>query len=360
MRTGVALCVIATWLSACAIQEAPPGGPADDKPPRILSTVPAGGSTGVDPETDILVEFDEAMTKTRFERFVTARPRITVGKTGWKKNTFVLQPQDPLHPDTTYLVELKSGFADAHGIQNAEPFRFAFATSAAIDSGSISGHVLFRRKPSKNAVLRLFVMPTDSGFTPEGAVADREVVVGSEGDFAFNYLPSDDRDFLVWVFEDTDRNGVFVIDSDVAIERPDTVPLDAGNPNVDDLTIFIVDPKEPGQITGRVVNSTGIDTFLVMITIHEVSDTMPPTYVSIVGPDGDFKFSQVLQGRYTLRAFMDFSPDSLCGAYPCPEDSTRQCIEPCRLYPDTLAIRPGQEIDLEEPLVLESPPPQEE
>ncbi len=360
MRTGVALCSITVWLSACAIQEAPPGGAVDEKPARILSTVPAGGSTGVDPDTEIRVEFDESMTKTRFERFISSRPRIVVGKTGWKKNTFVLLPQEPLHPDTTYIVELKSGFTDAHNVRNPETFRFAFATSAAIDSGSISGHVLFRRQPSKKAVLRLFVVPTDTAFTPEGTLADRETAVDPVGEFHFGYLPTDERTFIIWTFEDTDGNGAFVMDTDVAIDSPDTVSLSPTSPAVEGIRMFIVDPKEPAQITGKIVNSTGIDTFPVTVTMHEVSDTMPPTYFTVSGPDGEFRFSQVLQGRYTLQAFMDFAADSLCGRYPCPEDSTRQCVEPCGQYPDTLAIEPGQEMKIEEPLILESPQPSEE
>jgi hypothetical protein len=343
-------------LASCAIQEPPPGGPVDDKPPRVVSTVPEAGLAGVDPETEIWVEFDEPMTKSRFERFITSHPRIVVGKTGWRKRAFVLQPQEPLHPDTTYIVELKSGFSDAHSVQNPEAFRFAFATSAAVDSGSIAGHVLFRRQPSRNAVLRLFVMPKDTAFTPEGAVGDRETAVGREGEFAFNYLPTDDRDFIIWTFEDTDANGAYVTDTDVAVGMPDTVPLGPSNPRVDDLTIFIVDPKEPGKVSGKIINSTGVDTLPVMVTMHELTDTMPPTYVSVAAPDGEFVFPSVLQGRYTLQAFMDFRADSLCGLYPCVGDSTRQCVEPCAQYPDTVTMRPGDERALASPLVLEPPP----
>jgi hypothetical protein len=122
----------------------------------------------------------------------------------------------------------------------------------------------------------------------------------------------------------------------------------------------IVDPKEPAEITGKIINSTGIDTFPVTVTMHEESDTMPPTYITASDPDGNFRFGQVLQGRYTLQAFIDFGADSLCGSYPCPEDSKRQCLEFCGQYPDTLAIAPGQEIKLETPLVLESPRPPKE
>jgi len=345
--------VVLCGLAACAIQEAPSGGPADTRPPQITGTFPEADSSGVSTETEIRLEFDESMKKTRFERFVTTHPRIAIGKTGWSKTAFVLLPEEPLHPDTTYIVELQGGYSDSHGVPNPTTFEFAFATSAAIDSGVVSGHVFFRRQPSQTAVVRLFVLPKDSAFAPEETLADRQATVSPDGSFELGYLPTDDRDFVIWAFEDTDDNGSYTPEQDVGAERPDTVSLAAGTPLVDDMRILIVDPKEPAKIVGKIINSTGIDTMPVTLAIHAVTDTAPPTYTTRSTPDGDYSFVQVLKGQYTLFAFVDFQSDSLCGNYACGPDSTSVCIEPCVQYPDTLIIEPGQQITLEE-LILES------
>ena len=347
MRTGLALLLVTVCIS-CAIQEAPPGGPVDNRPPQIVSTAPGEGEAGVSAEAEIRIAFDENMTKSRFERFFDAQPRIIVGRSGWSKNTFVLYPQDPLHPDTTYLVEINAGFSDAHGVPNPNSFRFAFATSAAIDSGSVAGHVFFRRRPSQRAMVRLFVTPVDSGFSPEGTLPDRSGAVDETGRFQFDYLPTDDRTFLVWAFEDTDNNGAFSVDGEVGSASVDTLTLRADGHQIDGLEIFIVDPKEPGQVTGRIINSTGVDSFPITLAMHELTDSLPPTYISRAGPDGIFRFPQVLKGKYALFAFMDFRADSICGTYPCLEDTTQQCLEPCIAYPDTLTMEPGMEIGLDD------------
>ena len=353
MRTGVALWLtIVCSLVACAIQEPPSGGPVDEKPPRIESTFPAAGSAGVAPDTEIRLGFDESMTRTRMERFLTSYPRFTVGRTRWKKNTFHLKPLEPLHPDTTYLIEIQPGFSDVHGVPNAHGFRFAFATSAAIDSGSISGHVFFRRQPSQSAVVRLFVLPKDTVFAPEAGLPDRETIVSPDGEYRFDFLPTDEeRVFVLWAFEDKDGNGAFVADTDVGAGPPDTTTLSADNPTLTEIAIFIVDPKEPAQISGKIINSTDVDTVPVTVSMSALSDTMPPTYVTRSSPAGEFQFSDVLKGTYTLTAFIDFRPDSLCGTFPCGEDSTQSCVEPCAQYPDTLTIEPGQQIELEDLLL---------
>jgi hypothetical protein len=324
-----------------------------------MTTSPAAESTGVSAGTEISFEFSEGMTRTRVERFVTFYPRITIGKVRWQKDALILQPQEPLHPDTTYFVEIKAGFSDAHGVKAVSPFRFAFATATVIDTGVISGHVLFRRKPTQKGLIRLFVLPRDTSSAPEEMVADRELPVGPEGMFRFAYLPTDEREFLLWAFEDADGNGAFGGERDVAVQEPDTVSLTGSVPTIGDLNIFIVDPSEPAEITGKLINQTGIDTFPITVTMHAVSDTTPPTHLTRAGPDGEFKLGQVLKGRYTLWAFMDFQADSLCGTFPCWDDSTRSCTEPCAQYPDTLTIEPGQKIKLED-LILEPPNPEKE
>lgn len=345
---------------ACAVPEPPPGGPVDEKAPSVVGTSPENGTTGVAPDAQIALMFDEPMTQTRVERYVTLYPRIVVGKTRWKKEAFFLTPDEPLHADTTYVVELGRGLADAHGVKTADVYQFGFATSAVIDSGVIAGHVLFRRQPSKAAIVRLFVLPKDTSFAPEATFPDRQANVDGEGAFRLAYLPTDDKTFMLWSFQDTDGNGSFTVDRDVVAEKPDTVKLSPTSPALDDVNVVIVDPTEPAEVVGQIVSSMGFDSVAVMVTMDEVEDTLPPTYVTRAAPpDGNFRFGTVLKGRYTLHTFIDFGPDSLCGSYPCGEDSTDVCFEPCATYPDTIRVNPGDKINLGE-LILETPLRREE
>lgn len=335
-------------VGGCAIIESPPGGAEDLQPPSVDSIYPGRGMAGVPPDVVIEFTFDEPMSRKRLERLVEFRPPVTIRKVGWQGNMMRIETEG-LHADTTYVVRLRPGYSDDHGVRSENGFGFAFATSAAIDSGVIAGRVLFRRIPTDKGVVRLFVLPKDTSFVAEAARPDREVEVDGEGFYILRHLPTDDRRFLVLAFHDQNGNLNRDGDGEPLALLADTVFLSPEASKVEGKDISIIDPKEPGSISGVIVNATDWDSIPVMLTLHEVSDTLPPTYVTYGVPvEGDYTFGNVLKGTYVLNAFLDLKSDSLCGGYPCPGDSTRGCMEPCLVYPDTLNLSPGQVIELEE------------
>jgi hypothetical protein len=338
-------------LAACAIQDPPSGGPEDKRPPEVSATTPNADSAGVAPSSEIRIVFDEKMTRTRLERLVKFSPEVEFGKVSWDGGTLVIRPV-ALHADTTYVVEIAPGFADAHGVRATEPFRFAFATSAAIDTGIVGGRVYFRRKPSEQAVARIFVLPRDSGFVPEAGRPDRQVMVSPDGTYAFGHLPTNASHVVVWAFEDANSNGAFDAASEVGATFPDTLALHPQLARQQGKDIYIVDPNEPAEIEGKIVNHTGNDSFVITVTLTELADTMPPTFLTRCNSEGSYVL-RPLVGRYLLQAFMDFDNDSLCGSYPCPGDSNSSCLEPCSLYPDTIEVEPGDKARLDN---LDLPP----
>jgi hypothetical protein len=339
-------------LAACAIPEPPPGGPEDKTPPSIEATVPENGAAGVAPDSPVEITFSEAMTRTKLERKVVFRPAAVLGKAKWKGRALVLEMEEPLHPDTTYVVEIEPDYSDAHGVRGTALVRFAFATSAHIDSGMISGTIHFRRKPAKRAIVRLFVLPRDSAFAPEAARPDREARTDAAGVFELGYLPNEGEAFVVWAFEDENENGNYDPDREAGAVLPDTVVLSPTMALSAGHLISIVDPKEPGSIAGKIDNRTGNDSVQITVTLHAVGDTMPVTHITRCDKEGNFTFKPILTDVFTLSAFLDLHEDSLCGAYPCPDDSTFDCFEPCAAYPDTLAVEPGDKVQLED-LLLE-------
>lgn len=339
---------------SCAIQEPPPGGPEDTDPPAVVATVPAAGSSGVAPSAVIELSFGEKMTRARLERLLEFRPSTTIEKAEWKGNTVRVYTSG-LHPDTTYIVELRSGYADNHGVRNPDPFTFAFATSAKIDSGTIEGRVYFRRLPSEKGRVRLFTVPKDSAFAPEAMRPDREVGADGQGVYRFEYLPTDNQSFILMAFQDANGNLNHDRDKEAFQVLADTLKLTASQPSLEDRDIYIVDPTEPGKIEGIIVYDTGRDSVRIAVTLHELADTLPPSYYTVTDEAGSFSFD-ALQGRYVLHAFLDLMPDSLCGFYPCPDDTTRRCQEPCVTYPDTITVEPGGEVELDS-LVLTPPAP---
>jgi hypothetical protein len=339
--------LFATFVVACAIDMPPPGGPVDETPAKVAETFPAAGSSGVDPGTEIGIMFSEDMTRARVERLVQLSPPIEIGRVQWKDRTIFIKPVDPLHPDTTYLVTLKPGFRDDHKVTSMDGHEFVFATSAAVDSGAISGTIYFRRKPTDKGVVRCFVLPVDSGFTPGAARPDREARTDDNGDYELGYLPNRGNGFIVWAFEDANKNGVFAPNSEAATTLADTVVLRPEAPIAIGLDIYIVDPKEPAALAGVVVNRSALDTLVVSVALFADSIEARPSYLVTCDSAGAYEFARVMTGRYLLRAFVDVVPDSLCGWYPCFDDTTVSCAEPCVQYPDTLLVEPGSDVKLD-------------
>lgn len=348
LKTRIACLIAGLVAASCAIPEPPPGGPEDKTPPEVLATRPEAGASGIPADAAIEFVFSEKMSTTRFDRLVELSPAAKIARARWKKNAVTIEFEGPLHPDTTYLVRVKPGYADAHNVRNDRPFEFAFATSAEIDTGSISGRVYFRRKPSEKGVVRLFALPKDSVFAPEAARPDRETTTQKDGAYEFRHLPARGGSFVVWAFHDTNGNGVMDRDGEVGAALPDTVALSEGRPRLELQDVVIVDPKEPASVAGVVVNATPYDSVRVSLALHEAADTLPPTYFVRADDGGRYAFKSVLKGVYALHAFIDLRPDSVCGAFPCPGDSSRACPEFCATYPESLVISPGDEVRLKD------------
>ncbi|MFH1755351.1 MAG: Ig-like domain-containing protein [Candidatus Latescibacterota bacterium] len=342
-----AFIIVMSGLS-CAIPESPPGGPEDKLAPRVAATAPRDSAASVPAGSDIRITFSEKMTRDRLERQITFHPNVIIQKVKWDDKTIIFVPEKTLHPDTTYIVHVKAGFQDNHRVANTEGHQFAFATSARIDSGQISGTVYFRRKPAENGYVHLFVLPKDSNFVPEVSKADRESAADKTGRYVFRFLPTDGVRFLLWGFNDQSGNDKFESSKEVGELFADTLRLTADVPLVAGKDIVIVDPNEPGEVAGIINNLTGIDSFLVSVALFAANDTTPPAYYVRCSGDGAFCFTAVKAGSYALRAFLDVAADSLCGNYPCPQDTLANCAEPCVQYADSIRVSPGIKLKLDD------------
>lgn len=329
---------------ACAVSVPPSGGPEDKTPPGVVGSIPAAGSTGVDPGTAVAISFSEPMTRKGVERTLSFSPAIEYDEVKWDDRTLIIRVAGGLHPDTTYVVTLDRGYRDVHGVAATSAFELAFATSATLDTARIEGTVYFKREPTANGVVRCFRLPRDSSFTPESGRPDRQSVTTGDGTYRLRYLsPRGDR-FIVWAFEDRNRNGAYEPASEFATTFPDTVVLSAATPVAAACDIMIIDPNEPGNVQGRVANASGIDTVAVTVTLSAAADTLRPRYLAQASPRGEYAFDAVRPGSYALAAFVDLRADSVCGTYPCGADSASACPEPCVVAADSVVVGPGAKV----------------
>lgn len=330
---------------ACAVSVPPSGGPEDKTAPQVSGTFPPPDSAGIAPDSPIQISFSEPIQREGFIRNVVFSPPVEIARVRWKGNTVTIEPYDSLHPDTTYVVSLESGYRDEHNVTADRRFEFAFATSAQLDTGTVSGIVHFRREPTEKGIVHGFVLPGDSGFSPETAEADRQARTNRSGAYTLRYLPGSNNRFLVWAFHDHNGNGSFDPDTEYGAVLPDTLVLSSDRPSWSSRDIYIVDPTEPAVVSGIIEDATGIDTAFVSVGLYAATDTLAPSYFTYCDTLGAYSFRSVESGVYAIAAFMDFAPDSVCGVYPCPGDSARSCVEPCVAGLDSVRANPGDDIE---------------
>jgi hypothetical protein len=344
---------MAAWVAAtlaCAVSVPPSGGPEDKSPPDIASTVPRADSTGVDPRTEIRVAFSESMRRERVERDVIVNPPIEIERIRWEGNTLVIQPAHELVRDTTYVVRIKPEYQDQHGVPGARWHEFAFATgTAALDTARIDGKMTFKHAPALRAMARAFRVTDKDTVRVEKDRPDREATADRDGKFSLRHLPSNGGRFIVMGFLDQNNNGIYDSDGDPALVYPDTVVLASGNPTKSGVDLDLLDPKEPGEVKGTVVNESGA-AGVVVVAMYDEADTTRAAYHAVCDSTGAYEVKKVKPSTYVLRAFVDVKADSLPGVYPCATNP-KGCAEPSARRPGRLRVKAGATVT-EAPLAI--------
>ena len=341
---GLALVVA---VAACAVSEAPSGGPEDKVPPVVKFSIPRADSTGIDPSSPIQIGFSEAMREERVERLVSTNPPIVMSHVHWKDNTLVIEPEGGLVRDTTYVVRIRPAYQDRHGVAGAQWHEFAFATgAAALDTARIEGTVRFKREPAAHAVVRCFRADRADTLDPEKARPDREAATDKDGKYSLRYLPSKGTRFVVAAFIDQNGNGTFDHGTEPFALCADTTTIASAVPVVTGVDIVVIDPNEPGVVRGSVSNESGVDSVRVMVGLYTGADSTRAAARAVCDSAGVYELREVRPGEYILHAFVDIRADSAMGTFPCPADTTKGCPEPAARRPGSVVVKPAATVDV--------------
>lgn len=344
MKRFIALLSILS-VAACAVIQPPPGGPEDKKPPHIVRVVPAPDSAGVARDAVIRITFSEKVDESTFKERIKLYPSVAFEGLKVRGEELEIRFAEDL-PETTFSVLVLSGYRDWHNVANKKNFVFQFSTAESLLAGEIEGWILYKEKPDSNGVVRLFEVRGDSSaVSVKSDVEARTAFCNRDGGFTFRALPSDSARFIVWAFSDKNRDGSFAESNEFSAVYDDTVLLTPDNQRAEEIRINIIDPNEPGSISGRVVNETEMPRYVTL----RFEPLLPGEKALVVTADstGHFIAPRIPPGRYLVTAFIDMEQDSLCGRYTSPADSTVTFQEPCLALPDTLDVEPGSETMLD-------------
>ncbi|MFA0961817.1 Ig-like domain-containing protein [Roseivirga sp. BDSF3-8] len=161
-----AICIVGIlYVMACANISSPSGGPRDETPPELITSVPRDNSTNVR-SREIVFEFDEYIRLDGLSKQLIITPRLDINyKSQVRKNVVTITFDEPLPENTTFTLNFREAVKDITEGNPAENLRLAFSTGPFIDSLSLSGQVnnLLTNKPVEKAIVGLY--PVDDTIT---------------------------------------------------------------------------------------------------------------------------------------------------------------------------------------------------
>ena len=129
---------------SCAKQSSPMGGPTDEDPPKLISSLPADQSTAIQPE-EIVLAFDEYVGLDNPGKGIVITPKINKDLVEFiaLKNTITVLLKQELEDSTTYVFDFQKSVVDISERNPAEKLKLVFSTGNQIDSLNLSGKLRF-------------------------------------------------------------------------------------------------------------------------------------------------------------------------------------------------------------------------
>lgn len=188
-------------LIGCAKQSTPTGGPRDEDPPQLLLMNPEDQSLNTTPE-EIILEFDEYIKLDNPNKNIIITPRINKDELIVEalKNSVILELNQELEENTTYVFNFQKSIQDLSEGNPAENLKLVFSTGDQIDSLTLSGKVNLYYPEGSNDFEDILVglYPIDDTtdlFTgPPYYISQTD----STGNFAINNIKGGDYRAFAW------------------------------------------------------------------------------------------------------------------------------------------------------------------
>ncbi len=288
---------------------------------------PADASTGSGALTSITLSFSEAVDRVSVLEQLRIEPPRVVRGVRWQADTLlVLTFWDPLPADTTFAVYLLPGWTDRHKVAQSEWQILSFATGDSLLPGWLGGKVTFRG--SANPAMHLEL--SDSTGAIHGVIRpDRK------GEFYIRQLHVDGRPLSLVAWQDADGDSLYDPAFDFADTLSDsTLILTRAQGRALKLTMNVIDPNEPGELSGGFSDSDSLianyQLRLYPDSLRFEGDSLAAGNAALL-PDslldsllvageapslwlreaGQFKYDGLAPGAWWLLLFKDQVPDSV-------------------------------------------------
>lgn len=198
------------FLYSCANIQPPSGGPKDEIPPFVESTIPLEKTLNYEKDY-VEIEFSEWVNRNQVLQNIMVSPVSEVSYKWSGRRLKVIFEKDR-KPNTTYLISLGTEYSDNAGNKPDSAFSLTFSTGNTIDSGRIDGFV-YNEKVNGAFIYayRLTGIEPDT-LNPEITPADYRTQLGNIGSFSLLGLP--DGDYRIMAVKTSFRDNLFHPKSD--------------------------------------------------------------------------------------------------------------------------------------------------
>ena len=247
--TSSLISVAVTLLTCgCANRIPPSGGPVDEIPPTLLSSIPEHEQLNYKEQT-VTLTFDENVQENGLKGQLIISPSYD-GDFDVKvqKTEVVVTFDEPFGDSTTYLLNFREGIADLTEKNPAVDLQIAFSTGSYLDSLFIEGDITNLLTDAREAGITIGAYPPLDSINP---IEDQPLYFTkstASGTYALQNLRSDT--YKIYAFLDINNNLLF----DPAEERSgfvaETIVLDTSRSDVD-ILVHDIDLSDLSVLTSR-------------------------------------------------------------------------------------------------------------
>lgn len=192
------------FISGCANQGYPEGGPKDESPPRMVASDPPMNATNFKGD-EIEIEFNELIVlRDAMQKVVVSPPlnKPPIIRGLGNKVTVILDEE--LQPATTYTIDFADAIQDNNEGNPLTGFTFSFSTGETQDSLQVSGHLFEAdtHTPVAGALVMAHSNLADTAFTK--TVPARVAKTNEKGEFTIMNLA--EGKYRIFALEDMNRN----------------------------------------------------------------------------------------------------------------------------------------------------------
>jgi hypothetical protein len=285
-RAILFLLIFCLLFIACAQVRSINGGEKDLVAPKLLNASPPSASLHFNSNT-IVLNFDEYIQLNNIsQELIVSPPLAHPPKVKVKHKSVVVELEEDLIPNTTYMFNFGDGIIDVNENNKATDMVYVFSTGNFIDSLEVQGAIQNAFEDSPYSGIKVMLFENDSDFFSKKTLPLYFSKTKEDGTFVLPYLR--EGNFFIYALDDENSN--YKWDAGEAFATSDSDIHVSANDSINHLLFASVPLPAKPTITDYKTDSTGTLSFTLDSHFHPVEVASLSGHETIQYSEGDSIF----------------------------------------------------------------------